>query len=135
MANRNFSEYGLSLEKRVVHLFAHVTFGASGAPTLDTANSKGIASISRTSAGLFVITLADVYYKLLNVAGTFTVAAGSFPAAPVIQHCTNTVSTDGKITVQFSGPTNATTTTLLATDPANGEKIHMTITLGDSSAF
>lgn len=47
MAGRDFTPVMFALEKNVVHLSAHVTFGASGAPTLDTKNSKGFCNIAQ----------------------------------------------------------------------------------------
>lgn len=52
-------------EVGVVTLFLKADIGASGAPTLDTAASKGIASIVRDNTGLYTITLSDSYNSLL----------------------------------------------------------------------
>ena len=129
MASRNFNEFRLSLEKRVVNLYGKITFGATGAPTLDTANSKGIASVTRTSAGLFVLTLSDRYVKLLDFGWAFKLAAASFPAAPNCQVTADTLTTTRTITVQFANPAGTT-----ATDPASGEVVYFNVTLGDSTA-
>jgi len=48
-------------ELDVVSIFAYVDIGDTGAPTLNTAKSKGVASIARNSAGNYTVTLADVY--------------------------------------------------------------------------
>jgi hypothetical protein len=61
MANRNFSRRQ-ALEKEVKDLYLKVAIGSSGAPTLTT--GYGISSISRTSQGLYRITLADAYVSL-----------------------------------------------------------------------
>lgn len=61
MANRNFNRRQ-ALEKEVKDLYAKVTIGVSGAPTLTV--GYGIASITRTSAGLYRITLQDRYSSL-----------------------------------------------------------------------
>lgn len=47
MANRDFTPVMFGLEKNIVHLSAHITFGASGDPTLDTSNSKGFCNVAR----------------------------------------------------------------------------------------
>lgn len=47
MADRNFTPVMFALEKEVVHLSAHITFGANGAPTLDTNNSKGFCNVAQ----------------------------------------------------------------------------------------
>lgn len=64
MANRNFQRKQ-ALEKEVKSLYAKITIGAAGAPTLTT--GVGIASVSRTSAGLYRITLQDKYASLKSV--------------------------------------------------------------------
>lgn len=67
MANRSFHKPLGSLEIDVVTLYAKVTVGASGAPTLDTTNSKGITSFTRDSAGQYTIRFSDQYQRLLWV--------------------------------------------------------------------
>ena len=44
MADRDFCPLAYTMEKKVVTLSAHVTFGANGVPTLDAINSKGFLS-------------------------------------------------------------------------------------------
>lgn len=63
MANRDFQRRQ-SLEKDVKDLYARITVAGSGAPTLVANQSLGVASISRTSAGLYVLTLQDKYASL-----------------------------------------------------------------------
>lgn len=126
MANRWFNQFTKTLEKEVCHIFAKVTFGAAGAPTLSVVNSKGIASIARSAQGTFLITLQDNYYKLLNVKGAF-VAGSAGPAAPTISVSNNGV-TSGTITVLTqNGGTD--------TDPASGEILFLEIVMGNSSAL
>lgn len=126
MASRIFHYDDASAQPSIRRLFGKITFGTTGAPTLDTTNSNGIASVSRTSAGLFVITLQDKYKKFLNLKGIFKVAAGSFPAAPLFQMTAETVSTTKTITVQFSDAD-----TPAATDPADTEVLYLEISLAD----
>lgn len=129
MANRLFQQFRYSLEKNVVELFAQVTYGATGAPTLVTANSKGIKSVVRNSAGNYTITLQDTYFKFLGVDLTPVVPTGT-PAAPVQFMVSQAVTsqTAPTIVLQYL---NGTT----ATDPASGESVFLTIALGNSSAF
>lgn len=47
MADRDFTPVLFSLEKKVVVLSAHITFGAGGVPTLDTSNSKGFCNVAQ----------------------------------------------------------------------------------------
>ena len=122
------------MEKDVKQVFGHVTFGASGAPTLDTKNSKGIQSITRVSAGLFTIVFGtpassqaatvDKYYKLLMPDYAF--ANSTSPAAPIMYVVSNTVSTNGTIQVQFNVGG-------VSTDPASGEQLYLQFILGDSN--
>ena len=128
MANRFFQQFRFSLEKYVVDLWAHVSFGAAGAPTLDVANSKGIASISRVSAGLYDIELQDSYYKFLMAQSM--AKSASAPAAPLMHLVSEQVG-DGdepKLQVQFTDSTG------VATDPASGEEAYMQFSLSNSSA-
>lgn len=136
MANRNFSEKQLSLEKAVVHLYAHITFGASGAPTLDTANSKGVVSVTKGTTGLYTLQLGtnaaslDKYTKLLMIKHAFdaTGNSGTAPAAPGMFLTANAVATAGTLQVEF----NAAGT---ATNPASTEGVFLEIILGNTSAI
>ena len=66
MANRQFIQYSYQLEKGVVTLYARINIGATGAPTLVTTTtnsgnpSNGIATVTRSSAGKYVITFGNV---------------------------------------------------------------------------
>lgn len=126
MANRYFNQFRLSLEKKLVDLYARVTFGSSGAPTLDVANSKGIKSISRTGAGAYTIVLQDSYARLMGV-NKINVSA-SAPASPSMYIVTETVSTLSNPAVNVV--MNAAGT---ATDPASGEEVRLHFTLKNSS--
>lgn len=131
MANRQFSQFRYSLEKAVVDLYAKVAIGATGAPTLS--RGKGIASISRTSAGLYVITLQDKYNALLHV--SCAQIDGTVPmTAPVFNVVSETVGSTKLVTVQFTAATAAGDTTLVAADPDNGATLLIKITLSNSSA-
>lgn len=75
-----------------VHIDCSVSIGASGAPTLDSSNDLGIASIVRMSAGRYRIRLQDNFARLLSlqvgvqspVSGA-AVAAGSLTPGVVYQ--------------------------------------------------
>jgi hypothetical protein len=133
MANRFFNQFDKTLEKEVVSLFAHATFGASGAVTLDAVNSKGIVSISKTATGKYRILFGttakslDVYYKFFNMVPVFVSSAA--PAAPemYITSLHHNIVGDCYIDVQFhiGG---------VATNPASGEQLYLAIQLGNSSA-
>lgn len=135
MANRYFRQFLNTVEPQVVKLFARVTFGSTGAPTLVAASSKGIKSISRVSAGKYNITLgsstlAETYNALLNVKHLFDAIgnSGTAPAAPGMYLTANAVTTAGTLQIVFNSAGTAT-------DPASGEAVYMEITLKNSSAF
>ena len=62
MASRTFNR-SQALEKEVKTLYAEVAIGATGAPTLTS--GLGITSISRDSAGVYIVTLDDKYVRLM----------------------------------------------------------------------
>ena len=66
MANRTFNRKQ-SLEREIKELYAKITFGASGAPTLTTGH--GIASITKTDTGDYRLTLSDKYNSLKMAEG------------------------------------------------------------------
>ena len=130
MANRWFNQFRLQLEKQVVSLFGDVTFAGGGAPTLVVANSKGIASIVRTGAGAYTVTLQDAYVRLLMVASCFINATA--PAAPGLYVVSTTVGSSGSaqpvIFLQFQNDAGA------ATDPGSGEEVLLQFNLSNSTA-
>lgn len=128
MANRSFSQFFLSLLKQPVLLTGRVTFGSSGAPTLDAVSSKGIKSITRNSAGKYTVVLQDTYPKLFAFKHVFVVGSGA-PAAPAAFLISEQVAsgTTPSFVVQF----NAAGT---ATDPASGEEVRFTLILTNSNA-
>ena len=128
MANRFFSRESYSLEKGPVRLWAKVSIGASGAPTLSSGNCKGIASIARNSAGDYTVTLSDKYNKFLGLQVTFQSATG-LPAAPVVG--IKAFGT-GINTIEFVCTTAGSGS---ATDPGSGETMWIQITLSNSGAL
>ena len=143
MASRNFSNNGLAMERKFVSLWARIAIGATGAPTLQTLNRQtgawaaapsagvaGIKSISRTSAGLYVLKLQDSYIGLLDFWVGFS--KDTVPAAPqVFPNQTGTdVRSGTSPQITFTCYNNAGT----ATDPASGEVMFIEIDLTDSMA-
>ena len=122
MANRNFHRKQ-ALDYEVKEIYLSAAIGASGAPTLDAQNSKGVLSISRSSAGLYVITLQDSYVRLM--AGQVQLVT---PAAENIS-----------VKVMLSDVVVAKTITVLctavgvATDPASGDTLVACFQLKNSS--
>lgn len=65
MANRTFHQMK-ALEKEIKVVHAKIAIGGTGAPTLSS-ESIGIASVTRTSQGLYKIVLKDAYNSLKMV--------------------------------------------------------------------
>lgn len=123
MANRNFTENNAySFSKGFTVLTAKFTVGATGAPTLVAASSKGIASIARTAAGTYTLTLDDTYNELLGMNFTL-IDAG----AEDLTFQVNTEDVDGAKTISFYCNTGGT-----ATDPASGDTIRLMVFLKNS---
>lgn len=145
MANRYATAVSmLCIENATKGVFGRVSIGATGAPTLTTSAgtpasnpSKGILSITRSSAGLYVIKFGvtqgagpvlDTYIKTFSVSCVFnTSATSAAPAAPIYYIASNTTSTAGAISLQFANLSGT------ATDPASGEILHLAFIFGDSS--
>ncbi len=127
MANLRFrSQFHESYAAARASLFATVSFGASGAPTIVSGTGMGIASITRSSAGTYVIALSQPFQTLLGVRHTFVDAAA--PASPSLYVSSNAVATRSApaLTVVF----NVAGT---ATDPASGESVLLELVLNSSS--
>ncbi len=128
MANRVTNQFVRSLERQIVKLFGNVAIGATGAPTLSVSLSKGIASIARTGAGAYTITLQDQYLALAQFSVSIQLASGA-PAAPiVVVRTVNLLAAAPVITIQFLN------TSGVATDPDNGTTLYMQINVDNSSA-
>ena len=120
MADRSFLPPAGALEANVVSLYANVSIGATGAPTLNTnPGSKGIASIVRNSAGKYTITLTDSYAKLLWATAGILDATNSDPTTVGVlcKVASETVSTSTPtVVIQFFDAA----TPFTAADPRNG---------------
>ena len=130
MADRYFSQFRGALEKGVVELFAKVTIGNTGAPTLVSASSKGITGIVRNSAGNYTVTLQDKYRSLLFFDVNFQSATG-IGAAPIVS-LYGAPAVDTGPTVRFVCTTVGAGS---ATDPASGETMIIKLELSNSSAI
>lgn len=105
-------------------LYLKATIGASGAPTINALQSMGIDSVSRVSAGKYLITLNKSYQSLRHAKSCFIASGGA--AAPDLSVDTDAVRSAGTLTVLTqSGGVN--------TDPAQGEVMLIEIMLKDSS--
>lgn len=121
MANRGFHRIQ-ALEKEVKELYALITFGSSGAPTLTTGH--GITSITRNSTGDYTLVLQDKYVSLKCVSGTFEKTTGEDIR---LQMKSETVSATTKA-INFLTLTSAS-----ATDPSSGAKLYLRIDVKNTS--
>lgn len=134
MANRRLFQFQYSYERELVHVYAQISIGAAGAPTLQS-NAKGVASVTRNSAGDYSIALTDNFNKLMSLRAVIQNATG-IPASGNFGIKTDSVSslTAPLIRVVFSGPTAAGNTALIATDPASGDIIKFHIVLRNTNS-
>ncbi len=124
MANRNFNRKQ-ALEKEVKEIYARINIGAVGAPTLVAVQSQGCTSVSRTSAGLYVLTLSDKYTRLMHARFDVTT-----PTAEDVHSNLVSETVASTKTVTFRICTGA-----IATDPASGDSILVRLELKNSSAI
>jgi hypothetical protein len=137
MANRYNNQFQLTQEKRVTSVFAKVTFGATGAPTLSASNSKGILSVTRNSAGTYTFVFGsgsgvsiqkDSFVKVLG-ANMVLNSGASAPAAPAMYIKADNSASTSSASIQIV--MNAAGT---ATDPASGEIGYFEFIFGDSTS-
>lgn len=110
------------------HLYASVSIGASGAPTIVSGTGRGINSIVRNSAGKYTITLGKQYAGLITAQIQVIGASGAAPAAPISYVFSESVSSAGTLILQFLAIDGST-----ATDPASGERLMLDIVVQNSS--
>ena len=157
MANRTFNQFGGTLERKVVKLFAKITY-AAGAPTLVLSEvlnsgtspitinpSQGFESLVAGSAGRFTLVLGanngnvptyDPYVRLLNVSASQIVSAGlatgTLVTVLVITDNVNGASGNPSLVLQpivigGGGPDEDV--------PANGTTLLLEITLSNTTAY
>jgi hypothetical protein len=124
MAHRTFFQFRYSLEPNVVDLFAEISIGSSGAPTL--VRGKGIKSITRNSAGDYTLALQENFAGLLQVSSSLQNATG-IPSV-VMGIKANNVSSSSAPGIEFVCSASG-----LAADPASGDVIRLQLSLRNSS--
>lgn len=127
MANRRLNQFQYSYERDVVSIYAAVTFGAAGAPTLGPLVPKGVKSVVRLSAGDFVITLQDSFNKLLMLDTRFQNAAG-IPSTGIVGIKANNVSSATAPSIEI-----VMTAGGVATDPAVGDIVYIKMVCRNAS--
>lgn len=121
MADRDFCPVQYTMEKKVVTLGAHITFGAAGAPTLDTSNSKGFCNVaqftqaftataSSTASFTAVSSFAGLYNGMIisgtNIAANSVVSAlnagaGTFTSSQASTGVVSAVTATGGYVIQL----------------------------------
>lgn len=123
--SRTMSRDRGSPEKGLIDLFAKVTIGDTGAPTLT--RGKGITSIARNSTGNYTLTLMDNYQLLLAAQASIILASGS-PASPAM-HVVADGSASGTVQVEFNDYASPS-----ATELSSGDVVLLHLVLSNSSA-
>lgn len=119
MANRNFSELqGLPKEVKVV--FAKASYNA-GVFTLS--QGQGVTSITRIGAGQYQILLQDRYMRLLNLSVISEATTENDHQFQIHSNLVNSSKTIDFVLQSVADP-----------DLANGEIVHITMFLKNSSA-
>lgn len=127
MANRTFQQFTQSLVPGFVILTGKVAIGATGFPTLTTGQFNGIASVVRTGAGLYTITLQDKYVDFCSVTAS-VISNAALPVVDVVVSAVDVV-TAGTVNIKTVDTTGAT-----LTDPSSGDILVFTLTLANSTA-
>jgi hypothetical protein len=84
MGTHRGNQFAISYEKGLVHIYARVDIGASGAPSLVAKYNQGIKSVVRNSAGDYTVTFGaigqagiDKYQRLMAFRGVVSNATAS----------------------------------------------------------
>lgn len=125
MANRNFQNNSYHLERKLVSLFANVSIGATGSPTLNY--GMGITSIERTALGEYKLTLNDSYMRLLSFNVMIVNDTLAEHTVDKFGIKTETVSTNKEINFMAIGETEA------LVEVADGSTLLIEIKLKNSS--
>jgi len=151
MANRNFANMQYSAVKGVVRLWARVSIGATGAPTLSKWNpatrtyssapttgtgpyargAEGIKSIARNDVGVYTLTLQDTYQRVLGFKATFSNATGLPTIVAVGLWSAATDVTAATPVIKFTTMSSTAT----AADPANGDVMQLEIELQNTAVI
>lgn len=121
MANRTFNRKQ-ALEKEIKEVYAEIAIAGSGAPTLTY--GTGVASISRTSTGLYVLTLQDTYTRLMAADVSILSASAQDLISQLQAESVASAKTVTFRTQEAAG---------VVADPSNGSKLFVKLDLKNSS--
>lgn len=128
MSNRRYQQFSWSNCAQPVTVYSQVTFGSSGAPTLNTGGAD-ISGIVRNSAGNYTLTFRQTFKQLLGVNVVFN-SGGSLPTAPSMYIAANNTATAATRTLNI---VFTDLETPAATDPASGEIAYLQFIFNNSS--
>lgn len=143
MANRLMANRQYTFERDVKTVFAHVTIGATGAPTLDGPNSLGVLSITRNGVGDYTVVFGtqvngvnalDTYVQFLDAQCVIKNAAG-IPLVEGFGVKAVNVSdpAQASIRVQFFHAA-VTTNVNTAAEVTSGDELFLSFVFSDSTA-
>lgn len=162
MANRTFVPLNFTMLKGLVALYPVINVGAAGAVTLQkrtfsaagagattpkyslvaapttgvgyaVGDGFGTATVARTGAGAWTITLSDSYLYLVSVVPVIANATGALTTADLIINSSTT-----NVTTNTSAGSGGVITTIMynaagsAADPNTGDQVTLQIILGNS---
>lgn len=133
MANRQFKTLWGTLTVMPVTLFAKLTNLTSGVPASTSAPGQGFASIARTAAGRYLITLQDQYNAFLGidavigVAGTGAYGGSDAQNAFIVRDPNTVTARQSTPTIQFLSGAGADL------DVKNGSDIYLNVTMQNSN--
>jgi hypothetical protein len=155
MANRLTTIQQGALVKGIVTIYARVNIGATGAPTLQKWNpssrtytaaptsgsgpyaigAEGVKSISRVSAGVYLLTLQDTWQRFVSFRASVSNATGLPTTALIGLWTTGTDVTAAAPAIKFTTLGLAAGPAYAATDPVSGDVLNIKIVLQNSSAL
>lgn len=133
MANKYLSRNMMTFEKGPVTIYGKAAIGVTGAPTLNSAQSKGIFSIVRTGVGAYTINLGnavsrDTYQRLMMFKELVIGASSTCVGCTVVAD--NSSSTPSpNVAIQLTDGTGT------AVELANGVSLLVKLILSNTTAF
>jgi len=159
MANRFFNQFGGTLERKVIKLFAKILY-TGGAPTLvDTAvlnagtspvtvnESQGFESLANNGGGTFTLVLGnnnggvpeyDTYVRLLNVSVSSVIPSGGPPTLGVVSALVisdNVNGSSGNPSIQLGTLCADALGVVTPGIPDNGTILYVELTLSNTTAY
>jgi hypothetical protein len=129
----NYPQLGQVASPARTYTAATTSSSGAGGITVATQGAEGVLSVVRTGAGLWTLTLQNAYQRLIGINFYSSLAGGVSAIAAIHENTTISNMNSGTSPVRSviglallgvaAGPV------LAATDPANGERINLRLTL------